>query len=221
MWWSIPAPGQQNGIWGDIRNHLSPNLGVEMLTKVTPSDVQGMEAAMLAKGLSPRSVQHAHRVLSEAYKHAIAMGLAWQNPCSSVRPPRQVRPELTIPDVPIVLDLLKRAKATHYGVAIHLLLFTGMRRGEVCGLTWEDCDLERAIIMIRGAASRAKGQGVTMLPPKTDKGRRSITIDPATVSLLREHKGAHVMQQIEEGGVFREDSFVFVYTTSAMLMPQS
>ena len=93
-------PGTAERYMVDIKNHLIPQLGLLPLTKVSPADVQAMEAAALAGGLSPRSVQHAHRVLSEAYRHAIEWGLTWHNPCAPVRPPRRLGRKSVSPTLP-------------------------------------------------------------------------------------------------------------------------
>ena len=58
----------------DIKNHLIPHMGDVLLTKLTSSHIQTTEAKMLSSGLSKRSVLHAHRVLSQALKHAVEKG---------------------------------------------------------------------------------------------------------------------------------------------------
>jgi len=206
---------------GDIRNHLTPHLGQLLLTKVGPADIQRMEATLLAKGLSPRSVQHAHRVLSEAFKHAVRWGLMWRNPCDSVRPPRQLRKEIRIPDASTVLRLLELAKQTPYHAAFHFLAYTGARRGEVCGLTWSDVDLERGLVSIRQAATKVRGHGVVIAPPKTDKGRRSITIDPDTVEVLRTHRGAQLVSQVRLADLYQNRGYVFASPLGDLLDPDA
>ena len=204
---------------GDIKNHLVPQLGHLQLAKVTPADVQAMEAAMLAGDLSPRSVQHTHRVLSQAFKHAIEWGLAWFNPCAAVRPPRQERKEIHIPDPVTVRRLLEASKATPYHAAFHFLAFTGARRGEACGLMWSDVDLDAGRVFIRRSAVRVKGEGVTMQPPKTKRSQRSIELDPDTVDLLRAHRGSQVIQQGVLGSLYDTRGFVFTNAFGAPLDP--
>ncbi len=203
----------------DIRNRLIPYLGHIGLTKVSPSDIQAMQATMLAEGLSPRSAQHAYRVLSEAFRHAIEWGLAWYNPCGAVRPPRQTRKEITIPDPETVRRLLEAARETPYHAAFHFLAYTGARRGEACGLMWPDVDLDARRAAIRRAAARVKGEGVIMLPPKTDRGQRSIALDSDTVDLLRAHRGTQVIQRGELENKYDSRGFVFANPFGAPLDP--
>ena len=205
---------------GDIRNHLIPHLGHHHLTKLAPPEIQAMEAAMAAKGLSPSSVQHAHRVLSEALKHAGEWGLLWNNPCNFVRPPRQIRKEIRVPDASTMLRLLAISKETAHSAAFHFLAYTGARRGEVCGLMWADIDLDAALARIQRGAVRVKGEGIVMLPPKTERGRRTVALDPDTVDVLRAHRGEQLMWKMELGDrLYQDRGFVFPSPTGEPLDP--
>ena len=203
----------------DIRNHLVPHFGHTHLNKVLPADVQRMESALLSEGLSPRSAEHANRVLSQAFKHAVQWGLNWRNPCDSVRPPRKVYKEINIPDVATVLRLLELSKETPHFAAIHFLAYTGARRGEACGLMWRDVDLERGVVSIRQAATKPRGYGLVMAAPKTAKGRRAVTLDTDTVDVLRAHRGTQLVQEFELGSLYRNQGYVFTTLNGSPLNP--
>ena len=180
-----------------------------------------MEATLIAKGLSPRSLEHAHRVLSQSFKHATGWGLTWRNPCDSVRPPRKVQKELSIPDIPTVLDLLELTKQTPHHTGFHFLAYTGARRGEACGLMWRDVDLERGMVSITQAATKTRTQGVIMAPPKTNKGRRAITLDTDTVELLRSHRGQQMVSLMELGELYENHGYVFAGPLGAPVDPDA
>ena len=73
---------------------------------------------------------------------------------------------------------------------MYLAAFTGMRRGEVCGLRWQDVDLEAGALSVRQTRTSAadadtgKGSHVIVGEPKSGKGRR-IDLDPGTVKVLK------------------------------------
>lgn len=69
-----------------------------------------------------------------------------------------------------------------------LAAMTGMRRGEVCGLAWEDVNLDAARIEVRRQLLAVDHVLMFSEHPKTDHGRRSIDIDPETVATLRAHR---------------------------------
>ena len=181
----------------DIKNHLIPHMGDVLLTKLTPSHIQTTEAKMLSSGLSKRSVLHAHRVLSQALKHAVEKGHIWRNPCDMVRAPRISRASIEVPNPETVINILEKAKNTLHYPAFHLLTYTGARRGEICGLRWDDVDLLNKRISIKRSAVTMKGKGVVMCPPKTETGKRNIAIDSYTVDVLRAHKGTQLVQGLE------------------------
>ena len=76
---------------GMIRNHIVPSLGGIELNKVTPSDIQSLEARLLAGGMAPKGVDGVHNVISGAFKYALRMEMVWRNPVKSVSPPKITR----------------------------------------------------------------------------------------------------------------------------------
>jgi integrase len=68
-----------------------------------------------------------------------------------------------------------------------------MRRGEVLGTRWQDVNLDEGFLSVRQQISRKlteAGEVWAVVPPKTEKGRRRIDLDPETVALLRRHKAS-------------------------------
>ena len=90
----------------DIRLHINPAVGKTRLTQLRAADVQALEAGLLAKGLSPRSVRHVHVVIKEALKHAVRWGFIHANVAEAVVPPRFERKEIQPPGVEEVRRIL-------------------------------------------------------------------------------------------------------------------
>ena len=80
----------------------------------------------------------------------------------------------------------------------HVLAMTGMRRGEVCGLCWDDVDLEAGRLAVRRALI-PHGDGLIISEPKTAKGRRSIALDAGTVEALKAQAQRQLDDQEEKG----------------------
>ena len=193
----------------DIRLHIVPALGHMQLSKLSPADIQSMEARLLESGKSARSVQHVHAVLREALKHAMRWGFTFRNVAEGVDPPRSRRPEINPPDAENVWRILGLADETPYRTALHFMAFTGCRRGEALGLRWSDIDLENGAASIVQSLQRLKGKGLVFQPPKSAKSRRAIALDSSTIDLLREHRGNQLLRQVEMEGAYIDQGLVF------------
>ena len=193
----------------DIRNHLIPLLGDIPVTKLTSAHIQTAEGKMLAKGLSNRSVLHAHRVLGQALKHAVEKGHIWRNPCDMVRAPKIPSKSVEVPEPETVKSILEKTKDTLLYPAFYLLAFTGARRGEISALRWSDIDFQGRTISINRSAASVKGKGVVMSPPKTESGKRNIAIDEFTVDVLRRHSGTQLIRNLENNIQAEQAGYLF------------
>ena len=203
----------------DIRLHISPALGHIPLSRLAPADIQAMEARLLARGQSARSVQHVHTVLKEALKHAMRWGLVYRNPAEGVDPPRPQRHEIQPPDADGVVQILRVAKETPYHAVFHFMAFTGCRRGEALGVRWRDVDLENGSAAIVQTLQRLKGRDLVFQPPKSSKSRRSIALDAQTIGLLRDHRGIQLLRQMEMGTGYDDRGLVFPNVLGGPLDP--
>ena len=176
---------------GAIRLHIGPHLGNVAIAKLSPRQVQALESKLLQDGMAPRGVQMIHNVLSGALKHALRMELISRNPVAAVSAPAVPKVQTFSPEIHQVLALLATARADeHYRYlwpCIHLIAYTGMRRGEALALRWADLDLDGRFLTVVASLGITK-QGLTLQPPKTDRGRRTVNLDDLTVAVLREHQ---------------------------------
>ena len=107
--------------------------------------------------------------------------------------------------------MLALAKAEEHPLfpCLHLIAYTGIRRGEALGLCWHDVDLEAGIISITQTLSRSVRKGLIFQPPKTNSGRRTIDLDEGTVEVLRAHHGRQLLQQMELEGAYKDNDLLF------------
>jgi integrase len=158
-----------------VRAHLVPALRAVPLAKLTPMQIQAAHAAALTggrrqpkanglKGLAAQTVKHHHRVLSQALKQAVRLGLIARNPAERVDPPRPARTEMKILDPAQTAALLAAAEHSFAYVPIVLAVATGARRGEVLGLRWADVDLERATASIAQTLEETDRGGLAFKP---------------------------------------------------------
>ncbi|MDP9383347.1 MAG: site-specific integrase [Chloroflexota bacterium] len=160
------------------------------LGELPPAHVQKLHATMQAQGRARNTVQRAHRVLHNALNRALAWGYIQRNVCTVVHPPTPERNKLRTLTPEQVKALLSAARGGRWDALLSLAIATGMRKGELLGLKWEDVDLETGVLRVQ----RQLGRDGIFSEPKTRLARRGIHLPRSTVAVLREHG----LRQVEE-----------------------
>lgn len=176
-----------------LRIHVRPTLGALKIQKLRPVHLSGLYGTLQRDArLAPRTIGHVHRALHRALGHATAWDITQQNIAAKVVPPRVAHKEiaiLTVAQVKVVLETA-RGKNQSWGRPIFhiatLALASGMRRGELLALRWQDVDLDRAMITVARSLEQTKA-GLRFKEPKTAHGRRTIELPATAVTELRAH----------------------------------
>jgi integrase len=96
-----------------------------------------------------------------------------------------------------------------------------MRRGEVCGLRWADVDLERGRVHVRQQLTTLNGKLIFSARTKTDRGRRTIDLDPATAAVVRAQRARQAEHRLILGGTYEDHDLVFAHVDGTPLDPES
>ncbi len=160
-----------------------------------PAQVQACYSDLLEEGLSPQTVRHHHALLHGAIGQAQNWDMLSKNVIDKVKSPKVSRPELRIMTSDEVQRLLQHVKGTDYHLPIHLVLYTGLRRSEICGLYWSDLKLEESSLRVVRTMVSTTGDPAHLGEPKSQRSRRVVTFGPETTELLRDYRavvGEHV-----------------------------
>ena len=201
-------PGTLEGYRKDMDNHVKPYLGERLLIKLTSDDLRELYQLLLKRGrklprqncgpgLAPATVRGIHTTLHHALKAAVDEGLIPFNPAEKVTPPRvQNAPKqvLTHDQLEKFLCAIRFDPIWHD--FFYTELTTGLRRGELCGLTWKDFDSEAGTLKVQRTIHSRKGGELEAGETKTCAGRRTILLPHSTVQLLRERKRSALPQWI-------------------------
>ncbi len=142
-----------------IRVHIKPYLGEVKLAKLTAPMVQNVYNTLLEeKGLSPKSVKNIHGVLHRALEQAKKLNYLRENPLDAVILPRTEKPQLQTMDDADMIAFLQAIEGDAYEIELFVDAFTGLRQGELLGLTWDCVDFEHQTLLINKQHNRAKGE---------------------------------------------------------------
>lgn len=166
------------------------------------------------ESLSAATVGKYHRVLSSMFQTAVAWGLIVSNPCERVAPPkaRKARKDdaqyLTAEQAIEMLSLLEK-EPEQYQNAITMLLFTGMRRGELLGLEWSDYNQEKGLLSINKSVQYLPDRGIFEDDTKNAASCRVIKLSKsAATALQRQHKW-QLEQRLKVGSMWGGTKKIF------------
>lgn len=185
---------------------------------LTALHVQGFYSTKLESGLSKRTVEYLLTVLHAALKQAVRWGLVPRNVTESVDPPRpekRERPTFTLAQARLFLEA---ARQNRFEALYVLVIQTGMRRGELLGLRWEDVDLDQGLLHIRQALAP---DGKSFNQSKAAKGRRRIRLTPEALNAIRRQRIAQNEERLERGGLWRDHGLVFCSTVGTPMNPDN
>lgn len=204
-----------------VHKHIEPVIGRTQLSKLSPLDVQHLYADRRSAGLSPTTINLLHNILHRALKQAIRWGLLTRNVTEAVDPPREATPEYTVWSERQSASFLTVADSHEWAALWRLALLTGMRRGEVLGLKWEDIDLARATLSVKRTLSRGTGGRFTYGVPKTTFGRRSIALPRSVVDSLKSHRVRQLEARLALDAAYQDHDVVFADVVGEPLHPNT
>ena len=207
------------GYQGQINRYIKPAIGSIALQSLTTSLVQKIYSDMLNRSLSHTTVLHTHRILKEALGHAVKWGILARNVADAASPPRRERTQMPMWDVTTIHQYLDLSHDTRFGHIYEFAVHTGLRRSEICGLKWDTVDLEAGILSVVATLQQIRGPGLVTGVPKTKRSRRTVTLAPETVDLLRAVQGTQVLQKGEYGPLWQNTGYVFTQPDGSPIMP--
>ena len=208
----------------NVEMYIIPNLGSVKLDALTSPMVQALYNRLHKPGkkdvkpLSAKTIRSLHGVLHKALQQAVLNGYIRVNPTDACKPPRVVKKEIQPLDETQVSEFLKAIQGHPHEYLYKITLFSGMREGEVLGLTWDCVDLEHGTLLIKQQLRREqqKGGKYYFSPPKNNKSR-VLSLAPSVVQLFRLQKLKQNGMRLEAGNSWEENNLIFSNQTGGFL----
>lgn len=176
------------------------------------------------KKLSEKSISHHHRLISAMLTTAVQWQLILSNPCERVKPPKVERKEAdyyNIEEVSQMMELLEN-EPLKYKVMIHIVIYCGLRRGELTNLEWSDIDFEKEAISISKQLQYLPKVGIYEVEnTKTDSGNRIISIPTNLTDLLKEYKTWQDEEKAKWGDKWVETNKLFTKENGEPIFPDT
>ena len=196
-----------------IRVHLKPTLGKIRLNRLAPHQIQQTYNSLLNdRGLSPKSLKNVHGALHGALEQAKVNGYLRINPSNAVVLPKREKAELQIMDNADVSGFLREIKGTAYEYPLFVAVFTGLRQGELLGLTWDCVDFEKGTLLINKQHNRAKGEKEFHFSNLKNSKARPLTVAEEVMAVLKRQKEQQA-QWAAAAGELWDNSDNLVFTT--------
>ena len=193
-------PGTLAGYRSCIENYIKPQLGGKQVSLVTSQDVQKLYRRLKENGrvrehprfgsaLSDTTINRLHAIFHQAMEDALHAHIIAKNPTVGATVPKASHAPkrvLTDRELDTFLDTVREDKI--WGDFFYVELTTGLRRGEICGLQWNDFDEDTGTLKVcRTLHSQRKGE-YTVGETKTNHGMRTIILPKSVASILRQRK---------------------------------
>ena len=198
-----------------VETHLKPAFGAVRLESLAPHVIQRFYNSLQVEKmdsppLSPKTIHNIHGVLHKALQQAVELGYIHTNPTTACKLPRIEKPEIKPLDTEAIGKLLDVMKGHPFEFIYIVTLFTGMREGEVLGLTWDCVDFDKGTITINKQLQKVRrGDGkYHLVSPKNGKGRH-ITSACTVMSVLRKQRQRQSEWHLLAGPEWESSNLVF------------
>jgi len=212
----------------NVITHVIPRIGLIPLQKLQPEDLDTFYAHLLRDGrrngvgggLAPKTVRIIHGIIRKALADAMRKGTVTRNVADLADPPKVHlggSREMTVWSAAELREFLAGIEDNDWYVPIFIAANTGMRRGEVLGLTWRNVDLDAARLVISQQILSVEYEA-SVADVKTSNSRRTIDLDPRTVAVLKAWRKQQLEQKMSTGQR-GNDEFVFTHPDGGPIHP--
>ncbi|MCL2248640.1 MAG: site-specific integrase [Oscillospiraceae bacterium] len=179
-------------------SHIIPEIGTLKLEDVRPAHVKKLINNISTKGYSLSLMKHVRTTLNQLFEAAQENKLCTDNPARKLKLPSKAKPEIKVFSEADLKTMLKFIPTHSFGISMTLLLYTGLRRGELLALQWSDIDMKASTLTVRQALVEAE-KGFTYDVPK-DKESREVYLHPKLAAALETAPRAGLFVITDEKG---------------------
>ena len=177
------------------------------------------------EALAPWTILKVKNILSGAFEQAVRNQILLVNPVKATVSPKMEQKEIRILTGDEQKEFLTACKGHRLEALYTLALATGMRRGEILALSWDNIDLNKKSITVKSSVSRIKDPDtkktdLLFSEPKTKAGRRTIPIMDNLIPVLEAHKARQDSEKAQAGSAWNEYNLAFCSNVGTIIEPR-
>jgi integrase len=175
--------------------------------------------------LSPKGIRNHYSFLTSVFRHAVQNDYIFDNPCHDIRLVKSPHKEVQIyspEEATKILSLLSKDENMYHHYVFKVLeIYTGFRRGELCGLEWSDIDFEKELITVRRTSYYSHIYGTFTDTPKTNAGYRTIKPPSEVFEILKRFKAIREKHIEELANLWEGSERVFTTEMGKPICPNT
>jgi len=185
---------------------------------VSPGEI--FEAVKGKSTLDGVTILHHHRLITSMLNTAVEWQVIPTNPADRVKAPKAEKREARFLDEVQAREIINvlDSEPLQFRTMIIVLIYTGLRRGELCGLKWSDIDFAASMLQVNRAVQYLPKMGLFEKLPKRNSVR-PIKLPPLAARILLEHKNAQAAEAEACGDAWHDMDLVFTRTDGTYYNP--
>ena len=208
--------GTYNAYESVVRLHLKPAFGKYRLSELKTPIIQKTLNKYRRDGKSPKYIKNIHGVLHRAMEMAVRAEYLEKNPTSACVLPKVIEKPVEPLDTPELKRLFAALRGNRFETLFLTAIFTGMRVGELIGLTWDCVDFENEVIHVTKQLVQTRSRGQKYVYGTLKNGKtRVITPAPFVMRLLEAHKTAQEEERLAKRDLWDDGGFPGLVFTHA------
>ncbi len=184
---------------------------------------KAFEPSKPLQGITNKTIAHHYRLVSTILSQAVYWQVIPSNPATRVKAPKVNRVEAKFLDEKQAFELLQilEGESMMHRTMIKLFIYSGFRRGELCGLEWKDVDFENNMISVRRSSQYVPGKGIFTKDTKTASSVRTIKLPSQAFDILKEYRKWQLEQRFKMGDQWEDYDRIFTKSDGSPLHPDS
>ncbi len=205
-------PGTLDDYKSLCRLYIAPYIGNRAIRSVKTADINSFYVSLDDRGIGTPTIDYVHRVQRAMFSDAILEGVVSSNPCKYASHPRPNKSKnVKVMSQGDLVAFLELADKTAFWMLFRTALATGMRLGELLGLTWRDIDFSKGTINVNKQIPTRHIKGIPreVTETKSDAGVRILPIGSRLLENLHQYYRSQEEHIVFVGSSWKDQNLVF------------